>query len=73
MYRQPAHEFHNIWLRLTPADKPNVVSGYLKVSCFIVGPQDSPPVHQVDEIDQNDGVDELDDGLDEEEAAEKRN
>ena len=51
MYRQPAHEFHNIWLRLTPSDKPNAVSGYLKVSAFIVGPQDSPPVHQADEIE----------------------
>ena len=68
MYRQPAHEFHNVWLRLTPKDKPNIISGFLKVSAFIVGPQDKQPVHQDDELDQNQ-LDDLDDGLDMEQAA----
>ena len=49
-----------------------MISGYLKVSAFIVGPHDKQPVHQADEMDQNQ-YDDLDESLDEEQAAQRRN
>lgn len=50
MYRHSQHEFHKVWLRLTD-DDPNQVQGYLKVSAFINGPNEQPPVHGGDESD----------------------
>ena len=30
-------------------ENPNKVQGYLQISCFIVGPNERPPVHAQDE------------------------
>lgn len=53
MYRHGNHEFYRVWLRLYKPDSPTQITGYLQVSCFIVGPNERPPVHAQDE-DVND-------------------
>lgn len=47
IYRHANHEFHKVWLRLVdPNDlNPTACTGYLRVSAFIVGPGERPPIH----------------------------
>lgn len=49
LYRHTNHEFYKVWLGLFQKDNPNKVQAYLQVSCFIVGPNERPPVHSQDE------------------------
>jgi hypothetical protein len=60
IYRHAKHEFHRIWLRLVNPNtdnknNPSALTGYLKVSCFIVGPNESPPNHRDDDDDEDFG------------------
>jgi hypothetical protein len=57
IYRHANHEFHKVWLRLVdPNDNnPTACVGYLRVSAFIVGPGERPPIHT-----QNEGGDDSD-------------
>ena len=61
VYRHANHEFYKVWLRLVDPSKSNPTSctGYLRVSCFIVGPDARPPIHG--------GMDESDDDQDDKE------
>jgi hypothetical protein len=66
MYRNSNHEFYKVWLRLQHPDNPNgkTCNGYLLISCFIVGPNERPPVHaSSDEIEEHfsDGEEEFKD------------
>lgn len=51
VYRHANHEFFKVWLRLIDPNSPNPTEcqGYLKVSCFIVGQNERPPVHANDD------------------------
>jgi len=49
LYRNLNHEFYKVWVGLFHRDEPNVVTGYLQLSCFIIGPNERPPVHSQDE------------------------
>jgi hypothetical protein len=51
LYRSLNHELHRVWLALQNPELQNVneVQGYLQVSCFIVGPNERPPAHALDE------------------------
>lgn len=49
LYRNANHEFYNCWLTLTSPELPNEAQGYLLVNCFIIGPNDKPPVHSLNE------------------------
>lgn len=51
MYRHANHEFYKVWLRLSEKDNPANITGYLKISAFIVGPNERPPVHAGDEFE----------------------
>jgi len=45
LHRSLNHEFFKVWIGMFHPDEPNRVVGYLQVSCFIVGPNERPPVH----------------------------
>jgi len=49
LYRNMNHEFHNSWLPLE-APTTTETQGYLLVSCYIIGKNDKPPVHGINEI-----------------------
>ena len=49
LYRNLNHEFYKVWLTLFNNEKPNEIHGYLQVSCFILGPNERPPAHAMDE------------------------
>ncbi len=49
LYRNLNHEFYKVWVSLFNKDKPNEVQGYLQISCFILGPNERPPAHALDE------------------------
>lgn len=53
MYRHLNHEFHKTWLTLFNPDRPQDVKGYLLVSMYIVGPNERPPSHEIDEDNEN--------------------
>jgi Ca2+-dependent lipid-binding protein len=56
LYRNANHEFYNVWLTLTCPEFPNDAQGYLLVNCFIIGPNDKPPVHSLnDKVNQDVG------------------
>ena len=65
MHRSANHEFYKVWLRLSNPEEPNVSTGFLKVSCFIVGPNERPPVHASEDLpdeedfDSNQDMDEI--------------
>lgn len=55
LYRNLNHEFYKTWVGLFDPKEPTIITGYLLVSCFIVGPNERPPVHAADEeFDDND-------------------
>lgn len=45
LYENINHEIHNSWLTLTCESFQHQITGYLKVSCFIISQNDKPPVH----------------------------
>jgi hypothetical protein len=51
IYRHANHEFYKVWLRLVEPNAANPVScvAFLKVSAFIVGPGERPPIHGQDD------------------------
>lgn len=49
LYRNLNHEFYKVWVGMFHKDNPNKIQGYLQISCFIVGPNERPPVHASDE------------------------
>lgn len=49
LYRSLNHEFYKVWVGVFHPNDPNTVQGYLQISCFIVGPNERPPVHSMDE------------------------
>ena len=57
LYRNTNHEFYKVWISLFDRDNPNKVQGNLLISCFIVGPNERPPVHSQDEDYDPDGQD----------------
>ena len=55
MYRNANHEYFRTWIQLINPDGMsdiNKCKGYLRVSCYIVGPGERPPTH--DPKDEND-------------------
>ena len=56
LYRNLNHEFYKTWVTVFHPDEPNLPTGFLQISCFIVGPCERPPVHGADE----DGMESLD-------------
>ena len=59
LYKQSNHEFYSRWIQLIdPSCKEP--QGYLLISCYIIGTNDNPPVHQINEILHYDGgIDEV--------------
>lgn len=50
LYRNLNHEFFRIWVALFNPDLQNYdVQGYLQISCFIVGPNERPPAHSMED------------------------
>jgi len=49
LYRNLNHEFYKVWVGMFHKENPNKVQGYIQISCFIVGPNERPPVHAQDE------------------------
>lgn len=49
LHRNLNHEFYKVWVGLFDRENPNVTQGYLQFSTFIVGPNETPPVHSQDE------------------------
>jgi hypothetical protein len=49
LYRNLNHEFYKVWVGIFNPIDPNRTQGYLQISCFIVGPNERPPVHPVGE------------------------
>jgi hypothetical protein len=70
LYRNMNHEFYNQWLKILHPDSGPEATGYILVSCYIIGKYDQPPVHGVNEGMGPDDVDELDDMPEEELTAE---
>jgi hypothetical protein len=59
MYRNSNHEYFRTWIQLidpSPEADQNVVQGYLRVSCFIVGPNERPPVHGQEDGAENEDI-----------------
>jgi hypothetical protein len=70
LYRNLNHEFYKVWVGMFHRDEPNVITGYIQLSCFIVGPNEKPPVHSQDEDFGNDGA-EIDSDEDDESIAKR--
>ena len=51
LHRALNHEFYKTWVGCFHPDEPHKVQGYLKISCFIVGPNEKPPAHASEEDD----------------------
>ena len=49
LYRHLNHEFYKTWVTVFHPDEPNIATGFLQLSCFIVGDTERPPVHGADE------------------------
>lgn len=49
LYRNMDHEFYKKWLPLMHPDHGSEPQGYLLVSCYIIGKDDRPPVHGINE------------------------
>ena len=61
LHRSLNHEFYKVWIGMFHPDEPNQVAGYLQISCFIVGPNERPPVHaSEDEVVEDNNSDEED-------------
>lgn len=62
IYRHANHEFYKVWLRMVDPDSqdPSQCVAYLRVSCFVVGPDERPPIHANDEVDEENGNSEED-------------
>ena len=43
------HEFYNVWLSLLHPDHGAEPQGYLLASCYIIGKDDQPPIHAINE------------------------
>ena len=50
LYRSSNHELYNTWLVLTHPESDLEPQGFLLVSAYIVGTEDRPPVHAINEI-----------------------
>ena len=57
LYRNLNHEFYKTWIGVWHKDNPNNVQGYLQINCFIIGPNERPPVHAADEDNGDDDID----------------
>ena len=49
LYRSLNHEFYKVWISVFHPSNPNLVQGYLRISCFIIGPNERPPAHSLDD------------------------
>jgi len=49
LHRNLNHEFYKVWLTLFNPEMPAENQGFLQVSCYIVGPNERPPSHAMDE------------------------
>ncbi len=65
LHRNLNHEFYKTWVGLFDQEEPNITRGYLQFSTFIVGPNETPPVHSQDE-DFGEEVEAVDSDEDEE-------
>lgn len=50
LYRSRNHEFYNSWLGMLNPETKAEPQAFLLVSCYIIGPNDNPPVHGINEI-----------------------
>lgn len=60
LQRSLNHEFYKSWLTLYNHDESPDITGYLQVSCFIVGPGERPPAH-IDDKDFGEETGDIDD------------
>ena len=68
LYKSMNHEFYNTWLTLSiPEDQGSdqEPSGYLLISCYVIGASDTPPVHSANEGVKDPDADEFGDTPDE--------
>jgi len=49
LYKNPGHEYYNVWLTLSNPEFPEEAQGYLLVDCFIIREGDRPPVRSINE------------------------
>ena len=70
LYRNLNHEFYKVWVGMFDKNEVNKISGYIQISCFIVGPNEKPPIHSQDE-DFGDDAFENDSDEDDEAIAKK--
>ena len=53
LFRSPNHELHKQWLRLQAKNEPTVCTGFLQVSCFVIGQHQLPPSHKEGEDEES--------------------
>jgi len=54
LYQNLNHEIFNTWLTLTNLENGSYkITGYIKVSCFIIKSTDEFPTHQFKELSDN--------------------
>ena len=49
LHRNLGHEFYKTWIGVFNPGEPESIKGYLLISCFIVGPNERPPIHSADD------------------------
>jgi len=69
LYRNLSHEIYKVWVGVLFKEDTNKITGYILLSCFIIGPNEKPPVHSQDEDFGNDDGLEADSDEDEDDIA----
>ena len=69
LHRSLNHEIYKTWIGLFHPEDYSKVQGYLQISCFIVGPNERPPVHSSEDVKEDDAI--VDSDEDEEEVIKK--
>lgn len=57
LYRSRQHEIYNTWLTMMDPKSGPGPQGYLLVSCYIIGSEDNPPVHGINDRNDFEGDD----------------
>lgn len=67
LYNQSRHEIYYKWITIKhPEDPKSQASGYILQSCYIIGEGDDPPMHDANEVPEDDDYDQFA-GMDENE------
>ena len=57
LHRHLNHEFYKVWVGVFHPEEPNRITGYVQLNCFIVGPNERPPVHASEDDNLEDNGD----------------